>query len=319
MKIAVLDAGTLGEDLSLAPLSAYGEVVRYDKTAIEDMPDRVCDADILLVNKVVCNAQTLHAAKRLRLICIAATGYDNVDLPYCRERGIAVCNVVGYSTNSVAQLTLSMVLSLATQLISYRDYVSNGAYSKSGMANALSPVFHEMSGKTWGIFGYGNIGKKVATVASAIGCRVIVCKKNKTEEAYPVVSFEELCRESDFLTVHAPATAQTKGIFDAAHLAMMKKDAILVNVARGALLDEAAVAKAVKEGALGGFGCDVYTKEPFDGDHPYTALYGDPRVILTPHMAWGAYEARERCLQEICKNIEAFFNGEPRCRVDLSV
>ncbi|MBQ9736251.1 MAG: hydroxyacid dehydrogenase [Clostridia bacterium] len=317
MKITVLNAATIGKDLSMAPLSAFGEVAVYDKTEKEEVSSRVCDADVLIINKLTCNEETLKDAKRLKLICLSATGYDNVDLAYCRKRGIAVCNVAGYSTDSVAQLTLSMVLALATNLVSYRDFVASGSYTKSGLANALTPVFHELCGKTWGIFGYGNIGKKVAAVADAMGCRVIVCKKNKTDEVYPVVSFEELCKESDILTVHAPLSPQTRGIFDAEHLALMKKDAILVNVARGALFDEAAVALAVKNGTIGGFGCDVYTKEPFAADHPYTALLDDPRVILTPHMAWGAYEARVRCLQEICKNIEAFLKGERRCRVDL--
>lgn len=318
MKIAVLDAGTLGADLSLAPLFALGEVAVYESTSPSEMPSRIADREVLVLNKIRCNRETLAGAEALRLICVAATGYDNIDLAYCREKGIAVCNVVGYSTESVAQLTLSMVLSLATNLSAYHAYVADGRYTESGVANAVSPVFHELAGRTWGVFGYGNIGKKVARVADAIGCRVLVCKRTKTEEDYPVVDLDTLCRESDILTVHSPLTEQTRGIFDRAHLALMKKDAILVNVARGAVLDEAAVADAILSGTLGGFGCDVYTREPFARSHPYTALLTHPRVILTPHMAWGSYEARSLCLDEICRNITCFFNGEIRNRVDLA-
>lgn len=317
MKIAVLDAGTLGTDVSLDGFYDYGEVAVYDKTAPEEMSERTQDVDVIVLNKIRCNAETLKNAQKLRLICVAATGYDNIDVGYCRSRGIAVCNVVGYSTESVAQLTLSMVFALSTNLEIFHSYVASGGYTKSGVANRVSPVFHELAGKTWGIFGYGNIGKKVARVADAMGCRVIVCKRQKTDEAFPVVDFDTLCRESDILTVHSPLTDATRGIFDRAHLAMMKKDALLVNVARGAVLDEAAVAEAVLSNKIGGFGCDVYTEEPFGESHPYTALLGHPAVILTPHMAWGSHEARSLCVAEMISNIRAFLKGEQRNRVDL--
>ena len=317
MKIAVLDAGTLGADLSLSPLMPFGDVKVYSKTSPLEMPERVADREILILNKIRCNEETLSCARDLRLICVAATGYDNIDIAYCQKRGIAVCNVVGYSTESVAQLTLAMVFALATNLPVFHSYVASGQYTQSGVANSVAPVFHELAGKTWGIFGYGNIGKKVAAVAAAMGCRVIVCKRTPTEEAFPVVDFETLCRESDILTLHSPLTQETRGILDEAHIAMMKKDAVLVNVARGAVLDEAAVAKAILDGRIGGFGCDVYTKEPFLASHPYRDLLALPNVILTPHMAWGSYEARSLCLEEICRNITAFINGESRNRVDL--
>lgn len=317
MKIAVLDAGTLGEDLSLAPLSRLGDVAVYQTTAPNEMRERICDKDVLVLNKIRCNAETLAGATRLRLICVAATGYDNIDLAYCRANGIAVCNVVGYSTESVAQLTLSMVLSLSVNLPIFSKYVASGSYTQSGVANAVAPVFHELAGKTWGVFGYGNIGKRVARVADAMGCRVIVCKKNHTEEDFPVVDVDTLCQTADIITLHSPLTDETRGLFDAKRIATMKKGAILVNVARGAVLDEAAVAAAVLSGHLGGFGCDVYTKEPFGAEHPYTELLSMPNVILTPHMAWGSYEARNLCLSEICLNIKSYFSNEIRNRVDL--
>ena len=318
LNIVFLDAATIGSDIDLSMFENYGKLTVFESTAQDEFIQNVGDSDVIIINKLKVGRDNLPYCKRVKLVCVTATGYDNIDLAYCREKGIAVCNVVGYSTESVAQLTLSMVLSLATNLSAYHAYVADGRYTESGVANAVSPVFHELAGRTWGVFGYGNIGKKVARVADAIGCRVLVCKRTKTEEDYPVVDLDTLCRESDVLTVHSPLTEQTRGIFDRAHLALMKKDAILVNGARGAVLDEAAVADAILSGALGGFGCDVYTREPFARSHPYTALLAHPRVILTPHMAWGSYEARSLCLDEICHNITCFFNGEIRNRVDLA-
>ncbi len=316
MKIAVLDAATLGSDLSLAPLSEFGEVSVYATTSVTEAAARVADAEMLVVNKFKCNAESLASAQKLRLICEFATGFDNIDLAYCREKGIAVCNVVGYSTHSVAQVTVSMVLSLANRLREYDAYVKSGTYTQSGAANAVSPVYHELQGKTWGIFGFGNIGKQVALVAEALGCRILVCKRNPAMD-YPCVSLDELCEKSDILTIHTPLTEETRGAFDAKRLSCMKKNAILVNVARGAVVDEAAVASAVLDGRLGAYGCDVYSAEPMSENHPYQEILHLPNVLLTPHMAWGAYEARERCLLEICDNIRSFLNKGERNRVDL--
>lgn len=318
MKIAILDAGTLGNDVSLERFYSFGEVAVYENTAPSEMAPRVAEADVLVLNKIRCNAETLKGADRLRLICVAATGFDNIDLDYCRSRGIAVCNVVGYSTESVAQLTLAMVLALATNLNVFQSYVKDGSYTKSGAPNKVTPTFHDLAGKTWGVLGYGNIGKKVARVASAIGCRVLVCKRTPSKEDFPLVDIDTLCRECDIITVHTPLNDKTRGAISRARLAMMKRDVILVNVARGAILDEDAVADAVLGGRIGGFGCDVYAREPFGEDHSYQAILNHPSVILTPHMAWGSYEARCLCLDEICLNITAFLSGEIRNRVDLS-
>lgn len=316
MKIAVLDASTLGEDLDLTPLSALGEVCAYANTPVGQAAERVRDADVIVINKFRCNEETLKGAEKLRLICVAATGFDNIDIAYCRCRHIAVCNVVGYSTHSVAQLTLAMVLSLSTHLQEYDTYTKSGAYTRSGAANAVSPVYHELKGKTWGILGFGNIGRQVARVAEAMGCRVLVCKRTPVAD-YPCVSFDDLCRFSDVLTLHSPLNEQTRGILNADRLATMKKTAILVNAARGAVVDEAAVTEAVLNGTVAAYGCDVYSEEPLSSSHPYQRLMGLSNVILTPHMAWGAYEARKRCLEEICENIKVFFDGGVRNRVEL--
>lgn len=315
INIAVLDAATLGSDLDLSLFEDCGRLFIYETTSPSQMAERIKDADILIVNKVRCNAETLSTAKGLKLICVAATGYDNIDITYCKEKGIAVCNVVGYSTDSVAQVTVSMVLSLLTHLNEYDAFVKNGAYAGGNSANAVSPFYHELSGKTWGIYGFGNIGKRVAAVAEAFGAHVLVCKRTPIE-GFRCVSLDELCELSDILTVHTPLNGETRASLDATRLAKMKKGSILVNVARGAVLDEKSVADFVLSGHLGGFGCDVYSSEPFSEDHPYTQLYGKSNVILTPHMAWGAKEARQRCAREIKENILSFLKGEKRNRVD---
>ena len=316
MKIVILDAETLGDDLSLAPLCEIGEVVAYPSTSRKEIAARVADCDILVQNKVKIDEAVFSAAPRLRLVCEAATGYDNIDLAAARAHGVAVCNVPGYSTPSVVQLTLAMVLSLATNLPAFREAVASGSYTAGGKANILTPVYHELAGKTWGIVGYGNIGRGVGAVAEALGCRVVVSKRTPCADA-ECVSLDELCRISDIITVHTPLSAETRGLIDRRRIEMMKKDVIFVNVARGAVTDERAIADAVKEGRIGAFGSDVFSVEPFGEDHPFYEIKDLPNVCLTPHMAWGAYEARVRCLSEIVENIKAYQNGEIRSRVDL--
>ena len=315
MKICFLDAGTLGDDLSLDSFSELGEVITYFSTSPDEVLSRAQGADVLIVNKVKLNRATLGENPTARLICLAATGYDNVDTVFCREKGIGVCNVVGYSTDAVTQLTLSMALSLMTHLPEYDAYVKDGSYTASGVANRLSPVYHEIAGKTWGIAGYGNIGRAVAKVADALGCKVLVYKRTPVTD-YPCVSFETLCRESDILSIHLPLNENTRNLLDQKHIKLLKKDAIVINVARGAVTDEAALANALKEGKIGGLGVDVYTTEPFPKEHPYTAILGCKNLCLTPHMAWGGYETRVRLLEEIKENIRSFARGERRSRVD---
>ena len=315
MKITVLDAATLGADLDLSHLAALGELAVFDSTAPEEVAARLADTDVVVINKIKINAENLAGSTRLKMIAECATGFDNIDLVACRERGIAVANVVGYSTHSVAQLTLAMALSLSTNLKAFRRTVDSGAYTAGGVANCLTPVFHEMQGKTWGIVGYGNIGAQVARVAEAVGCRVLAFAKSP-KTGVENATLEELCRRSDIISVHLPLTPETRGIIGERELALMKPDAILINVARGAVTDEKALAEAILGGRLGGLGVDVYSTEPFAADHPFTALLGRDNVCLTPHMAWGAYEARRRCLDEVAANITAFLRGERRNRVD---
>lgn len=316
MKIVILDSATLGDDIEFGLFERFGDVQIYRGTAPEEVAERIADCDIVILNKVRLGAGNLPAAGHLKLICVTATGFDNIDLDYCRARGIGVCNVEGYSTDSVAQLTAAMVLSLANHLRVFDDYVKDGSYTVSGIHNRLEPVFHELAGKTWGIVGLGNIGRRVARIAGALGCRVIAFRRAADEE-YKCVSLPELCETADIISIHLPLTDDTRGIISREMIGCMKTGAIVINAARGAVADEKALADAMLSGRLGGLGVDVYSVEPMREDSPYTALFDHPDVIFTPHMAWGAYEARVRCMEEIALNIEAFLNGEKRSRVDI--
>jgi glycerate dehydrogenase len=315
MRVTVLDAETLGNDVDIGAFSEFGELTVYQNTNATQLDEHLQNTEVAVLNKVKLGKSELEKANRLRLICVAATGFDNIDLATCREKGIAVCNVLGYSTQSVAQVTLAMALSLMTHLKEYTDYVRNGSYSASGIANRLTPVYHEIAGKTWGIIGLGNIGKQVGTVAKAMGCHVLANKRTPDLE-WNCVDLETLCRESDIISLHAPLNDSTRNLIDRKHISLMKKEAIFINVARGAITDEAALAEAVQEGKLGGLGIDVYSVEPFLKDHPYQKILHLPNVCMTPHMAWGGYETRVRLIREMVENIRAFNRGERRNRVD---
>lgn len=315
MKITVLDRKTMGEDISLAPFERHGELTVYELTTSEEIKDRVQDAEVIILNKARITADVIAAAKNLKLICEFATGYDNIDLNAARAAGVAVCNVPGYSTDSVMLYTVATVTALASRLLTYRAFVSSGEYTAAGSPNKIAPAFSDLRGKTWGIIGYGNIGKAVGRVAEALGARVIANKRTPVD-GVECVDLDTLCRESDIITVHCPLNDDTRGIIDARRLSLMKKSVILVNEARGAVLDEAAVAEAVKNAEIGAFGCDVYSREPFDKHHPYNEIMHLDNVILTPHSAWASYEARTRCAEIISDNIASYIKGERKNRVD---
>lgn len=316
MKIVYLDAKTLGDDLDLSSVSELGEAVIYPNTPQNEIKNVITDADVIIVNKLKLNESNLKYAEKLKLICITATGYDNIDIEYCKKCNIAVCNVVGYSTHSVAQLTVAMALNLSMNLSSFSDYVEDGSYTKSGIANKLTPTYHEMNGKIWGVVGLGAIGRQVANIASALGCKVIAFKRSP-DSMIPCCNLSYLFKKADIISVHLPLTEQTKGIIDKELISQMKENAILINVARGAVTDEQALAEAVLQNKIGGIGVDVYSKEPFDELHPFHQLLGNKKALLTPHMAWGAYEARVRCLENVLENIKAFFRGEIKNRLDV--
>ncbi len=314
IRIRILDAETLGDDIDLSVFESFGELEIRQRTESGDVASAVSDADVLILNKVKITRETLESAPRLKLVCVAATGYDNVDTAACREKGVAVCNVPGYSTRSVAQLTAAMALSLATHLPEYDAYVKSGRYTASGRANCLTPVVHDLCGMTWGIVGAGAIGQEVGKIAEALGACPIYSRKHPTGEN-DRHTVDELCERADILSLHAPLSEETRGMIGEERLLKMKKSALLINVSRGALTDENAVAEAVIRGEIGGFGCDVYGKEPLPADHPFTRLYGLPNVILTPHTAWGSHESREKCVAVIKKNIKMFLSGEKLNRI----
>ncbi len=314
MKIVVLDAGTLGDDISLAPIGQTGELCVYHTTDPEQVASRLSDATVAVVNKIRLNASNLADATGLKLICVAATGYDNIDTEYCKEKQIAVCNVPGYSTDSVAQVTAAMALSLVTHLPEYSTFVSSGEYSSSGVANRLVPVYRELSSMTWGVVGGGGIGSAVASIAEAFGCKVLMCRR-KPDSRYEQVDIDELCRRSDIISLHVPLTEQTKGMINRTRIERMKRGVVLINVARGAVADEEALARGVEEGQIGALGIDVYSREPFSQTHPFTRLLGRDNVCFTPHMAWGSAESRARCVSEIAENIRTFFSGGLRNRI----
>ena len=311
MTIVILDYATLGYDLDLSGAEKYGTVVKYETTSQEDAPKRIENADIVIVNKIKMNESVLKGAKRLKLICETATGYDNIDIEYCKSHGITVTNTPAYSSPCVAQVTVAMVCSLVTHLNEYTECVSAGEYTSGGVANRLIPVYTELYGKTWGIIGYGNIGKAVGKIADAFGCRVIINKRTPVSD-YPCVDLDTLLRESDIISIHCPLTEETRNLIDKSAIDKMKETAVIVNVARGAVWDENEIACAVLKGRIGGIGCDVFTKEPFDREHPFYKLINCKNACLTPHMAWGSIESRTRCFNTILSNINGFLNGAPQ-------
>ena len=310
MNIVILDYATLGYDLDLSGAERFGNVIKYEKTSQSEARERILEADVVIVNKVKMVREVLEDAKNLKLICETATGFDNIDIDYCRQRGILVANTPAYSSSCVAQVTVSMVCSLATHLREYEDNVSTGEYTALGNANCLVPVYHELCGKAWGIIGFGNIGKAVAKIADAFGCKILVNKRTKID-GYECVDLDTLLKNSDIISIHCPLSDETRGMIGKRELDLMKNDAIVINVARGAIWDEGAVADAILNGKIGAIGCDVFSVEPIPENHPFAKLYGLKNVSLTPHMAWGSYESRMRCFNTVLSNIEAYLNGTP--------
>lgn len=318
MKIVVLDSATLGADVTFDKWESLGELTVYPTTPAEKVTQRLENCDVAILNKVKITEEILNNLPNLKLICITATGFDNVDISACKKRNVAVCNVKGYSTHSVAQVTLSLSLALATKLPDYSHHVKSGAYTAGGIQNCLTPVFHELYGKTWGIVGMGNIGRQVARVAEAMGCNILAFRRTPDKE-YSTVSLDELCERSDIISLHLPLSEETKGLINADKLSKMKPTAVLINVARGAVIDEEAVTSAIEKGRLAGFGTDVFSPEPLNAESPLNRVLGRSNVIATPHMAWGAYEARIRCINEIAENIKSFLKGEIRNRVEVDL
>ena len=319
MKIVMLDRNSIGMDISTDGFKKFGDWQEYDTMSQEDSRPLIQDADVIIFNKTRMNQELLKDAKKVRLLCVTATGYDNVDLVYARSRKIAVCNVRNYSTPAVVQHTFSLALYLLEKISFYNEYVRSGAYSAQMGFSNFSEHYWELSGKTWGIIGMGNIGRGVARVAQAFGCHVMFTSMSGRahNEAYEQVDFETLLEKSDIISLHCPLTKETENLMNLQAFSKMKKSAILINVARGAVVNDADLYMALSQDMIAAAGLDVLTKEPMDPKNPLAQIKDGRKLIITPHMAWASVEARTRCMQEIEKNIDAFLQGEQRNRVDL--
>lgn len=320
MKIVVLERNSVGTDIDVSCLEQLGEVTYYANTVTpEEVRERIKDADIVVSNKAPLREESLKEAPKVKQICEFATGYDNIDIHYCKERGIKVCNVVDYSTAMVAQHTFTLALALSQKLPHYDNYVKSGAYSAQDRFSNFDLPFHELDGKTWGIVGMGNIGKRVAAIASAFGCRVIFhsITGKSTCTDYPQVDKDTLLAESDFLSLHCPLSDLSRDFIDAAAMKKMKKTAVLINVARGPVVNNRDLYQALVDGDIMAAGLDVIEKEPLELSNPLSQLKDSNQLIITPHLAWASVEARTRCVEGVYKNIEAFLKGENRNVVNL--
>ena len=311
MKAVILDGATMGADIDFTPIKNICETVIFLSTAPELVSERIADADAVIVNKINLMGEVLSAAERLKLICVFAVGYNNIDIEYCRSHGISVRNVPGYCTESVCQHTFALLFALIEKLFYYDNFVKSGAYSRSGTANHLGKPFDEISGMNWGIIGMGSIGRRVADCAAAFGANVSYSSVSGAvrKEKYPCVPLETLLKNSDILTVHAPLNEKTKALIGEKELSMMKRTAVIVNVGRGAITDEAALANAVSGGIIAGAAIDVFAEEPLGADSPLLNIPGE-RVVFSPHIAWASVSARRRCIEMTADNIKTFINGE---------
>ncbi|MBQ9767991.1 MAG: D-2-hydroxyacid dehydrogenase [Lachnospiraceae bacterium] len=315
MNIVVLERNSVGPDISVDCFKELGDVTFYKNTVtIEEVRELVKDADIIVANKSPMREESLKDAPHVKMICEFATGYDNCDLAYCKSRGIRVTNVVDYCTAMVAQHTFTLALALSQKLSHYDDYVKSGAYSAQDRFSNFDASFYELEGKTWGIVGMGNIGKRVAKIATAFGCKVMfhsVTGKSTCTD-YPQVDKETLLAESDFLSLHCPLSELTLDFIDKEALRKMKKTAILVNVARGKVVNNTDLAEALETGEIAGAGLDVLEEEPLRLTNPLSKIKDSNKLIITPHLAWGSVEARMRCVVGVYENIKAFQRGEDR-------
>ena len=300
-----LDAATMGST-SLEPISALGELVLYPTSTMEEAKQRVVDADVILTNKAPVDAALMDCAPSLKLICVAATGVNHIDLDAAAERGVLVKNVAGYSTESVVQITFTHILSLVCSPAFYDEEVKDFTYSRRGVANDVRNPFMELYGKTIGIIGMGAIGQRVACIASAFGMKVQYYSTSGTAHCkdWPAVSLDELVSTSDIISIHCPLNEQTRGLIGEKQLAMMKPSALLVNLARGAVVDELALGDAIDRAAIGGAALDVYGTEPVPEEHPLLHTSHPERLRFTPHIGWASKEALERLVLRIAENIK---------------
>lgn len=312
MKIVFLDAKTIGDDIDLSGYDGLGEVVKYGFSTTEEARERTRDADVIILNKVEINEASIGEAEHLKLVCVTATGTNNLDKEYLEQRGIAWRNVAGYSTETVAQHTFALLFYLLEKLRYYDDYVKSGRYVEDTTFTHFSNVFHELSGKTWGIIGLGSIGRRVADLAKLFGCRVIYYSTSgkNNSPGYERVDFDTLLRSADIVSVHAPLTEDTQGLMDGEAFSKMKRSAIFLNLGRGPIVVEEDLARALEREEIAAAGLDVLCAEPMRADNPLRRLKDSERLIITPHIAWASVEARTRLMKTIEGQIREFFAEE---------
>lgn len=320
MKIVALEIKNIGDDVDVSKFNELGEFVQYRNSTVEEISEKCKDADAIIMNKLPINEATIGTLEKLKIVLITATGTDNVDIEYCKKRGIAVCNVKGYSTDSVVQHTFALMFYLCENLKHYDEYVKSGEYCRSDMFTYFGKIFPELKNKVWGIVGLGEIGRGVAKVAEAFGCKVVYYStsgKNSTND-YKRVSFDELLEQSDIISIHSPLTDATRGLFNCEAFKKMKNSAYLINVGRGPIIVEEDLANAIENGDIAGAALDVICKEPMDENSPLIRIKDSGKLFITPHIAWATFEARTRLMDEVYLNLKAYVNGtEARNRVDL--
>lgn len=311
MKLVFLDTKTIGEDIDLSAYDALGEVVKYGFSTLEEIPERVKDADVLIVNKIAINEQTIGTAKNLKLVCVTATGTNNLDKEYLKKRGIAWRNVAGYSTESVTQHTFALLFYLLEKLRYYDDYVKDEKYINDTVFTHFAEHFNEVNGKTWGIIGLGTIGRRVADIAKAFGAHVIYysASGSPAQEGYEQVDFETLLATSDIVSVHAPLNEYTKDLMDREAFEKMKKTAIFLNLGRGPIVVEQDLYEALETGEIAAAGLDVLCEEPMSETNPLAKIKDSKKLIITPHIAWASVEARNRLMQIIAGQIREFIKN----------
>lgn len=318
MKVVFLDRDTLSAGTRLRTLAFEHDLVCHGRTSADQVAERVADADIVLVNKVRIDARTLAAAQRLKCVAVAATGTDAIDLAACRERGIVVSNIRNYAVHTVPEHTFALIFALRRSLCAYRDAVREGRWQASDQFCFFDHPIRDLAGSTLGVIGDGVLGQAVAAIGRALGMRVLMSAfKGQEHMGALYTPFERVLAESDVITLHCPLLPETRHMISAAEFALMRRAPLLVNTARGGLVDEAAVESALAAGQISGAAFDVVSVEPPAPDHPFMALLDRPDFILTPHVAWASDEAIQSLADQLVDNVEAFVRGVPRHVVGL--
>ena len=314
MNIVLLETKSLGDDVDLSCFEKLGRVTTYDLTSKEQVEVRIKDADVVVANKAPMCEETLKNASGLKLIALTATGTNNIDFEYVNSREIAVANVKGYSTMSVVQHTFSLLFYVYEKMRYYDEYVKSGGYCKSPVFSVFDKKFNELEGKKFTVVGLGDIGSKVIEIAKAFGCdvRYYSTSGRNNNENYKRVSFEEMIKESDIISIHAPLNDDTRDMFTLKEFRKMKKEAVILNLGRGGIINENDLAIALEENIIAGAGIDVVEIEPMKEDNPLLRIQDSSKLVITPHIGWATVEARTRVINEVYLNIDSFIKGEKR-------